>query len=179
MKNIPIQFKILIGIVILIVIISLFTKLYNSFVSLYNNTKELELSYNKISQEQISNYDGYYLMFMDKQEITKINKETFIEVTDIVMSNRKDGINVAWKWTQENQQIPYEEFTIFYKQLYSFISERCQDNMSIERSKQSIVQYHNLLLSKYPNNLYNKVLKIEFLVYKPGYISNSTKNKFK
>lgn len=27
---------------------------------------------------------------------------------------RKDGENVTWKWVQENQQIPFEEFTILY-----------------------------------------------------------------
>lgn len=179
MKNLPIQFKILIYGVISILVLSVFSKIYTSSVNLFNTTKELELSYNKITQEQISNYDGYYLAFIDKQDITNINKETFIEVTNIIMSNRKDGQSVAWKWTQENQQIPYNEFTIFYKELFNFVSERYEDNMRIERSKQTIVQKHNLLLEQYPNNIINIILDINHLVYKVGYISNNTKNKFK
>lgn len=139
----------------------------------------LQLSYNKINQEQVSNYDGYYLTFNDKRINANINKDAFIEVTNIIMTNRKDGQNVAWKWMQENQQIPYNEFTSFYKELSSFISERYQDNMLIEKNKQIIVKDHNLLISTYPNNLFNKILDINPLIYKAGYISNETKSKFK
>ncbi len=178
MKKLPLNIKIIITAIIVMLFISTTGKVYNATVSLYNGTKELQLSYGKITQEQISNYDGYWLAFTDKQDNAKINKETFIEVTNIIMSNRKDGENVAWKWTHENQQIPYEEFTVFYKELSSFISVRYQDNMRVERSKQDIVARHNLLLAKYPNNIINKVLDIDPLTYKAGYISESTKQKF-
>jgi hypothetical protein len=95
------------------------------------------------------------------------------------MSNRKDGQNLAWKWSQENQQIPYEEFTVFYKELSSFISERYFDNMKIEREKQALVQSHSKLLQIFPNNLYNKIIHIQPLKYKQGFVSNKTKQLFK
>ncbi len=179
MKKLPLQVKIIIAVIVVMLFISGLGKIYTATVTLYNSTKELQLSYDKICQEQISNYDGYYLTFTDKQSNANINKETFMEVTNIIMSNRKDGQNVAWKWTHENQQIPYEEFTVFYKELSSFISIRYEDNMRVERSKQGIAQQHNLMLVKYPNNIINRVLDIAPVNYKAGYISESTKLKFK
>lgn len=179
MKNLPIQIKFLIGIIIVSLIFGTLSSIFNCGVELYNKSKELSLSYNKIVQEQISNYDGYYLTFIDKQTNANINKETFVNVTNIIMSNRKDGEHVSWKWVQENQQIPYEEFTIFYKELSQFISERYQDNMRIEREKQNIVNQQNLLLSLFPNNVVNHFLNIPNLQYKAGYISDITKSKFK
>ncbi len=178
MKKLPINIKIIIGVIVTLLFISTVGNMYTSTIRLYNGTKELQLSYKKAAQEQISNYDGYYLAFIDKQSISNINKETFIEVTNIIMSNRKDGQSVAWKWTHENQNIPYEEFTLFYKELSSFTSERYADNMKIERSKQDITQRHNLLIEMYPNNIINKFLKINQLTYKEGYISENTKSKF-
>jgi hypothetical protein len=179
MKDLPIQIKIVFILLIVVILLTPIYKTYNSTITLYNDNKELEFSYVKLTQEQISNYDGYYLAFTDKQANANINKETFIQVTHIIMNNRKDGQNVAWKWMQENQQIPYHEFTYFYKELSAFISIRYADNMKIERSKQCIIQQQNLLLSKFPNNVINKFLKIELMNYKAGYISETTKSKFK
>lgn len=180
MKNLPINIKVILGIIGLLIVLSVTNKAYDTVVTLYNTSKELELDYNKITQEQVSNYDGYYQAFQDKQANANISKETFIEVTDIIMSNRRDGQSLSWKWVTENQQIPYEEFTVFYKELSNFINIRYEDNMRIEREKQRIVNTQNLLLSKYPNNIINKwILSIPKLKYKAGYISSNTKNRFK
>ncbi len=175
MKNLPKHIKILVGIVFLLVLWSL---TFGPTIRLYNNTKKLELSYTKEVQTQITNYDGYYLAFTDKQSNADINKKTFIEVTDIIMKNRRDGESIAWKWVQENQYIPYEEFTVFYKDLANFITERYKDNMIIEQRKQSIVQEHNTLLSTFPNNFYNYFLGINKMKYSFGYVSDNTMNKF-
>ncbi len=179
MKNLPIHIKFLIGAIILVLLSSMIGGCYDKSVNLYNSTKTLNLSLDNITQQQVSNYDGYYNTWIDKQSNANINKETFVLVTDIIMSNRRDGENVAWKWMQENQQIPYSEFTKFYADLSIFITERYADNMLIERKKQDIVQQHNLLLVTYPNNIINNILGIKPLVYKAGYISEFTKQRFK
>jgi len=179
MKNLPIHIKIVLFIFVLFGTISLISSTVNPGIELYNTSKGIELKYTEVSQNQITNYDGYYLAFIAKQENANINKETFIKVTEIIMSNRKDGENLAWKWSQENQQIPYEEFTSFYKELSAFITERYFDNMKIEKEKQSLVQQHSKLLQTFPNNLYNKVIDIQPLKYKAGFISNKTKKMFK
>ena len=137
------------------------------------------MAYNKKVQEQITNYDGYYLAFTEKQQNADVSKEVFLKVTGIIMENRKDGEGVAWKWLQENQQIPYHEFTYFYKELSSFISARYADNMKIERDKQDLARQHNTLLVTFPNTLYNRFLNIQPLKYKFGYVSEATRHKFK
>lgn len=175
MKKLPIQIKI-VGIIVIILLV---TKTISPLVTIYNSTTELRLSYNKEVQTQLTNYDGYYLAFIDKQDNATVNKETFLEVTNIIMSARKDGQNLAWKWNTENQNIPYSEFSDFYKELSSFISVRYQDNMIIERNKQDIVQKHNTLLITFPGNIYNKLLGIKQLKYKFGYVSKKTMNRFK
>ncbi len=174
MKNLPIHVKILFAVVIFFIIKSC---TYNPMVELYNLSKSYELEYNSVVQKQITNYDGYYQAFTDKQANANINKEVFVQVTNIIMSNRKDGQTVAWKWVTENQQIPYEEFTIFYKELSAFISERYKDNMIIEEQKQSIAQRHNFIIAKYPNNMFNYFIGIDPILYKAGYVSESTKLK--
>ena len=175
MKNLPTHIKILVTVFIVLIVWSF---IFSPAIKLYNTAKTLEFSYNKQIQTQITNYDGYYLAFIDKQENANINKETFVEVTNIIMSNRKDGANLAWKWNTENQQIPYSEFSAFYKELSSFITERYKDNMLIEQTKQSIVQEHNTLISTFPNNLYNYFIGIKPMKYSFGYVSNNTKKKF-
>lgn len=179
MKKLPIQIKIVIAILIIMALYKGVSSIVIPTTELYNEATELRFSYQQTDEKQITNFDSYYLAFIDKKENANISRETFIELTSIIMSNRKDGANLAWKWNQENQNIPFNEFTSFYKELSSFISERYADNRAIEIEKQLIVKKHNTLLSTFPNNQYNKFLKIKPLVYKKGYISAETKAKFK
>lgn len=51
--------------------------------------------------------------------------------------------------------------------------------MRIEQEKQEIVEQHNLMLSTFPNNIYNKVLNVTPLEYKQGYVTEETKSNFK
>lgn len=179
MKKLPIQIRIIVIVVIALIAFEWIAHIFNSNVSLFNTTKTLQAEYVRKVQQQVSNYDGYYLAFIDKQENAGISKETFVEVTNIIMQSRKDGQGVAWKWVHENQNIPYEKFTSFYHELSAFISERYADNMQIEREKQDIVRQHNLLLMTFPNSFYNHFMHIQPLVYTPGYISDFTRSRFK
>lgn len=175
----PKHFKIIIAIAIFIFsIVFVSDKVITPSVELHNTTTILKNSYQQVTEQQVTNYDGYYLAFQDKFEMADINKETFLEATDIVMSNRKDGENVAWKWNQENQQIDFNTFSQFYRELSSFINERYQDNMKIEKEKQLIVSKHNTMLQTFPNNILNKFVKAEPLTYKRGYVSEEVKKKF-
>lgn len=168
MKNLPLQLKAVFYGVIIILFTSFVLKVYDKGTTLFNQNKGFEMEYNSLCQKQKTNYDGYYQIFISKKENTSLNKDAFVEITNIIMSNRKDGKNLSWKWTQENQRIPFEEFTYFYKEISDIITERFKDNMVIEQSKQSIVKQQNLLISIYPNNIYNKFLKIPLLVYNEG-----------
>ena len=145
----------------------------------YNTETSYRLEYAQATQEQVTSFDNNYLAFKEKSNIANLNKETFITVTQIIMSARKDGMNVAWKWMQENQQIPYSEFTDFYRDLSSFVSVRFSENKALEIKKQNLVKEHNKLLATYPGNFYNYFLKIEPLVYKEGFVTKETKELFK
>ncbi len=174
----PKNIKIAITIVITLLILSTITGWFTSGKNLFNKCKQLEFKLRKIEKDQIATWDAHYLNFVDQKENTNISKEAFLQVTNIIMSNRKDGENLSWKWTQENTNIPFEEFTHFYKQLSSFISQRYSENLVIEREKLNVVEEQNLILNTFPNNLFNNFLKIELLSYTEGFISEETKNKF-
>ena len=95
------------------------------------------------------------------------------------MENRKDGQNVTWKWLQENQQIPYDEFTKFYSDLSVFITTQREGYFNIEKECQVIANRNNTLLDTFPNNIYNKVLKLNKIKFEYGFLSDSTNNVFK
>lgn len=163
----PKHFKYIIAVVLLLLIYS-FT--VSPLISLHNQTVTYSAQYSKMEEQQKTNFEGYYLAFKGKYGIADINKETFLEATNIIMSNRHDGENVTWKWLQENQPIDMQTFSVFYRDLSEFVNERFQDNMLIERQKQEIVRQHNLNLEVWPNNLYNKILRKDKLEYKAGVI---------
>ena len=176
--NLPIQIKILIAVIIALFIYSGVSHLYTSTTSFYNSAKSYQLENVQLEQDQLTTFDNNFLIFEEKYNITDVNKETFINVTQIIMSNRKDGQNLAWKWNQENQQIPYNEFVKFYENLSNFTAERYKENNSIERKKQENVKQYNLMISTFPGVIYNYFLKFEPLVYKEGFVTQETKTLF-
>lgn len=181
MKNFkfPLSVKIAVAAFLLLTVISVSSSVFHGFVGLYNKTSNYKLEYKSLEQDQITTFDNNYLAFKDKYNIANLNKETFVVVTHIIMSSRKDGMNVAWKWMKENQQIPYEEFTCFYKDLSSFTAARYAENNEIERRKQSIAKEHNRLIVTFPGNLYNYFMNVSQITYKEGFVSDETRNLFK
>jgi hypothetical protein len=170
----------IVGAIVLIAIFSnLFKTIYNGSKNLYNTSVSFNGEYTQAEQEYVTLFDAKYLAFQAKTDLAHINKETFITVTQIIMSNRKDGENLSWKWVSENQVIPYSEFTIFYKELSAFVTEQYDSLFAIEQRKQSIVARHNVMIKTYPNNVYNWFIKIKPIEYTFGYISDSTRIKLK
>lgn len=180
MKNfkLPISLKIFIGLLVIGLVWSMIASVYIGFITTYNKTIDYAMEYNAVTQGQLTTWDNNYLSFNEKFNIADISKETFLTTTSIIMSARKDGANLAWKWSRENQQIPYEEFTVFYKELSNFIGSQFNENKAIELRKQNIVKQNNLLLTSFPGILYNKILKRPLMVYKEGFISSKTKTLF-
>ena len=178
MKNLPLSVKILIGILLIVIPFSCVKSVYEKFTGFYNSCIEYKTNYTQLEQSQVTSFDNYYLAFQQKSNITSLNKETFIEVTKIIMSNRKDGKNLSWKWNTENQQIPYEEFTSFYKDLSNFIAEQYALNSKIELQKQEVIKRHNVLINTFPGIIYNYFIKIKPLIYTEGFISSETKKLF-
>lgn len=151
----------------------------NNMINLYNNSKLYQNSYTQKVQEKEGFYDKLWKTYLQKDKITNINKETFLTVTKMIMENRKDGQNLTWKWVQENQQIPYEQFTMFYTDLSNFITSQREGYFNIEKDCQLIANKNNTMLDTFPNNMYNKILDCEHIQFEYGFLSDSTVNVFK
>jgi PBP1b-binding outer membrane lipoprotein LpoB len=151
----------------------------NTTIDVYNQNTQLVVGYQQQTRNQISTFDADYLSFVEQSKIANISKDVFVEVTQIIMSNRKDGPTVSWKWVQENTYIPYEQFTTFYASLSSFVAEQYSKYSAIENSKQDIVAKQQLLLRTFPNNVINWYLKLPDIKYSFGYISPESTQKFK
>lgn len=52
----------------------------------------------------------------------------------IHMEGRHDGAQVTWKWLQENQNIPYSEFTKFYGDLSGFVNGQREEYYKLEEA---------------------------------------------
>lgn len=151
----------------------------NGCVLVYNKSKMFQNEYKQKEQERIVFYDNLWKTYTEKGKIADVNKETFIEVTRIIMESRQDGLNTAWKWVQENQPIPYEEFSAFYLDLSTFVEKERKAYFEIEKQCQIIAQKNNNLLDTFPNNVYNKFfLNCERINFEYGFISDNTEEVF-
>lgn len=174
------KFLLIASIIITLGLFNAVTGVYNTSIGLYNTSISYQLEYARKTQELVSFYDAKYLAFSQKENIANVNKDVFITVSTIIMSNRRDGQALAWKWVHENQNIPFEEFTSFYRELSAFVTEQYSGVFELEREKQLIVNKHNELISLYPNNFYNRFfLHIPPMVYKYGFVSDATRSLFK
>ena len=90
-----------------------------------------------------------------------------------------DGAQVTWKWLQENQNIPYSEFTKFYGDLSGFVNGQREEYYKLEEACMETVRQQNSMLDSFPNVMYNKVLGIQKLQYNPGFTSTHTEHVFK
>lgn len=143
---------------------------YNTSTTMYNTNASIVVQYKQASRAQASAYDANYLIFKQKSAIANLNKETFTEVTNIIMANGRDGENVSWKWVQRQYpDINYEVFARFYEDLSNFTAGQYNALFAYEKQKQDLASQQNLLLRTYPNNIVNWWLKLPEVEYKPGY----------
>lgn len=169
----------IISVILLMFLVGRCSSIYNGCVNVYNKSAIYQNQYKQKEFERKSFYDKLWKVYSQKMDLTIKNKETFIEVTKIIMENRADGKNVAWKWLQENQNIPYEEFTKFYSDLSIYIEEQREEYFKLEKDIQNIANSNNVLLDTFPNVLYNKMLKCQKINYECGFTSDKTDNVFK
>lgn len=175
-----VDLSILIGISIFMLfqIFNLLKDIYSGSKSIYNFNKIYENIYTQKTQERELFYDKMWKTYIQKSKIADLNKDIFINVTKLIMENRSDGKNLLWKWNQENQAIPYNEFTKFYEELSLYVQEQREEYFEIEKECQLIVNKNNIMLDTFPNNFYNKILKIKHMEFKYGFTSDSTNNVF-
>jgi hypothetical protein len=163
-------------ILVLLVLILGYTcyKIASNGAVIYNKSIVYTRAYEAKTQAKAGFYDKLWKTYLQKEKITNLNKETFIEVSRVIMENRKDGQSVTWKWVQENQHIPYNEFVDFYRDLSHFIEAQREAYYALEVECQSIAYQHNTLLDTFPNNFYNRIIGRPHLEFKYGFLSDST-----
>ena len=147
-------------------------------ILIYNKSVQYKNLYKQKSDEKVGFYDKLWKVYLQKNQIAELNKDVFIEVTKIIMQGRADGDKIAWKWVQENQQIPYDQFTKFYADLSEFVFSQREAYFNIEKECMNIANQNNTMLDTFPNNIYNKVLKCEKIDFKYSFTSKKTKEVF-
>lgn len=175
---IPIKWKYIITILILIILYTSFASPIKTMKEMYNRNIEYKNQYDKVSYERKSFFDKMWKTYLQKNNICELNKNAFIQVTQIIMDGRHDGESVAWKWVQENQNIPYSQFTTMYFDLSTFVHEQRESYYRLEVQAMDIVRNNNTMLDTFPNNVYNKFLNIEHMQFEQGFTSTYTEEVF-
>ena len=147
-------------------------------VAIYNKSVQYQNLYQQKNDEKLGFYDKLWKVYLQKNQIAELNKDVFIEVTKIIMQGRADGDQVAWKWVQENQQIPYAEFTKFYSDLSEFVFSQREAYFNVEKECMLIANQNNTMLDTFPNNIYNKILKCERIKFNYSFTSKKSKEVF-
>lgn len=149
-------FKYQITIVVLVVVIALTYNGYKSLKSFNNQNIEFVNDWKQLQNKRDSFYDMLWNTFDTKSKIGGMSKESFIDITKIIMENRKDGVNVTWKWLQENQNIDYNEYTKFYVDLSNYIETKREQIYQIDLEVQKLVKNQNNFIMTWPNKFINK-----------------------
>jgi len=165
----------LVAVILLMILGNVF---YNNSKHIYNTSLAFHNEFKQVGQEKETYYDNMWKTYSMKDNIVIRNKETFIEVTNILMDGRRDGQSATWKWVQENQPVPYGEFTRFYSDLSNFIESQRSGYLTLETKAQKIAKENNTFLDVVPNNLYNIILRCDHITYKPGFTSTRTQQVF-
>lgn len=166
------------GLLILLLLFVGASRFYKDSKAIYNKTVVYQNDYAQVNQEKETYYDNMWKSYTLKHNVLIENKATFIEVTKMIMDGRHDGEHLTWKWLQENQPVPYNEFTRFYADLSQFVESQRAGYLALEVKSQNIAKANNILLQTFPNNIYNKVLNRSQIDYKPGFTSIRTRQVF-
>lgn len=169
-------FKIFKGWLTLLFILSLIpikqpAALWNQSVVAYN-------TYTQKCQQREGFYDKMYKTYSQKKEISFINFDEFKEIATVIMDNKKDGAALSWKWLSEQKLIDFQEFTSFWKDLSDFIELQREGYYALETECQQLGNANNILLSTFPNNVYNFFLHRPYAQYHYGFTSDNTERVF-
>lgn len=147
-------------------------QMYNQSIGTYNN-------FTQKSQQKEGYYDKMYKTYSQKMDISYINYSQFKEISVIIMENKKDGAQLAWKWLSEQKVIPFEEFTSLWKDLSAFIQTQREGYYQLEVECQQLANANNTLLATFPNNFYNFFLRRPYAKYSYGFTSDETQKVFR
>jgi len=145
---------------------------------IHNTNVSYEKSYTQVEQSLLGFYDMTWKTVADKWKITDSAKAAGIEFVKTIYENKRDGQGAGLRLLVEAKLIPLEQYNAFYSDLSSYIESQRKGYYELEKQKQAIVAAQGVLLDTFPNNLYNKLLRIKKIEYKYGLLSNKTKADF-
>lgn len=148
-------FKYQIGLVTILLLSLITINSYNILKEFNNKNIEYINNYKQLQNKRNSFYDMLWNTFDTKSKISGISKNVFIDITKVIMDSRKDGINVTWKWLQENQNIDYNEYTKFYIDLSNYIEIKRTEMYQIDLEVQKLVLNQNNFIMSWPNKFIN------------------------
>ena len=168
----------IIAVIVLCLLWSLGGKITDKSKVIYNTSVVYNKQYAQKTSELAGFYDKMWKTYFAKDKVALMNKDVFIEVARLQTESRKDGSAVAWKWVHENTNIPYHEFTAFYKDLSNYIESQREAYNNLENQRIAIATAHNMLIDTFPNNVYNMVIGRNHIKFEYAMLSDSTNKVF-
>jgi hypothetical protein len=133
---------------------------------IYNGSVVYHKQYDQTTQALKGLRDLAVETYQIKAKLIGLNKDGLTELTNIAFEARKDAPGLAWKWTVENQPLPFNQFSDFYKELSTFVESKRAEYYALEVQRQNIAKAHNTLIDTFPNNIYNWFLGRSPINYK-------------
>lgn len=145
---------------------------------IYNTNVAYEKTYVQLEQSTMGYYDMTWKTIADKWKISDSAKSAGLQFVKAIYENKKDGSGAGLRLLVESKLVPVENYNEFYSDLTYYVESQRKGYYELEKQKQAIVASQAVLLDTFPNNLYNKLLKIKKIDYKYGLLSNKTKADF-
>ena len=139
-----------------------------TIISFSNNEIGVKNRFEAVEKERSAFYTNLHKTITQKVQISKKVDESFRENIDIIMSGRKDGEQIMWKWvTETNPNANFGEVSVLYQDLSRTIEGKQTEFFEIERKLMDIEREHKDLTTTFPNSLYFSILGKEKIQYDP------------
>ena len=139
-----------------------------SFISTSNTEIELRTTFEQKIDERTAFYDKMKKVISQKAQIAIKNDSSFQNMVNTIMSARKDGQQVMFKWIQEsNPGANFNEVSKLYADLSRTIEGQREGFFEEEKMIQDVVKQHKMLIRKFPASIVFSFLDRKELKYTP------------
>lgn len=140
----------------------------SSFISINNADKTLRNTFTQKMSERTTFYDKMWKIISQKSQIAVKNDSSFRNNIQIIMSGRKDGDAIMWKWvTETNPNANYNEVSALYQDLSRTIEAERNGFFEQEKVLQSVKQQHDQIVDMFPGSVIMSILGRSKIDYTP------------
>ena len=158
-------------VILAVVVFFIYSVLYTvgtSFINYYNQSVQIEMSFNKDLSKRGVTVDKMKKQIHEQLKVAGINDTSYSRLVEIIANSRKDGQGLFWKWAQENNaNANYSEVSALYNKLFDNIESTRTDLYATETLLQKDVYDWDYLHKVFPANWYLFYQKGKKLDYKP------------